>query len=215
MAPRPIVGVRGAAGVAGEHDRRRSRCSIPAPPRPSCDVGLVHDGGVDRPPALQDVTVPPGREVTVVVVGGRKPSNARRGVDVDSDAARLRAAIDRRGRRGGRAQSASWSAESRPRLGPLAVLFDRAHDRLEDLHRVGVEVVAGEEQDPRADVDRRRDDQERDPQVPHVGERADDDRRGGRAEQDRHEVERAEARRRAGARVPRRPCPRAARGSPS
>ncbi|MDP9333811.1 MAG: DUF5719 family protein [Actinomycetota bacterium] len=37
-------------------------------------VGLVHDGRVERPSALQRVTVPPGRAVTVTVVGGRQPS---------------------------------------------------------------------------------------------------------------------------------------------
>ncbi len=37
-------------------------------------IGLVHDGRVDRPSALQRVTVPPGRAVTVTVVGGRPPS---------------------------------------------------------------------------------------------------------------------------------------------
>jgi hypothetical protein len=38
------------------------------------DVGLMHDGVVDRPPALQHVSVPPGRSVTLLVVGGRKPA---------------------------------------------------------------------------------------------------------------------------------------------
>jgi Family of unknown function (DUF5719) len=38
------------------------------------DVGLVHDGIVDRPGALQNVTIPPGRAVTLVVVGGRRPA---------------------------------------------------------------------------------------------------------------------------------------------
>ncbi len=37
-------------------------------------VGLVHDGRVDHPRSLQRVAVPPGRAVTLVVVGGRKPS---------------------------------------------------------------------------------------------------------------------------------------------
>jgi hypothetical protein len=35
-------------------------------------VGLVHDGRVERPSALQRVTVPPGRAVTVTVFGGRR-----------------------------------------------------------------------------------------------------------------------------------------------
>jgi len=38
------------------------------------DIALVHDGRVARPRAVQHVPVPPGRQVTVAVVGGRKPS---------------------------------------------------------------------------------------------------------------------------------------------
>jgi len=49
-------------------------------------VGLVHDGVVDRPRALQGVTVPPGREVTLTVVGGRAPSTRDAALIVDSDA---------------------------------------------------------------------------------------------------------------------------------
>jgi hypothetical protein len=37
-------------------------------------VGLVRGGAVERPAALQNVSVPPGRVVTVVVVGGPKPA---------------------------------------------------------------------------------------------------------------------------------------------
>lgn len=49
-------------------------------------VGLVHDGSVDRPRALQNVTVPPGREVTLTVVGGRTPSTHDAALTVDSNA---------------------------------------------------------------------------------------------------------------------------------
>jgi hypothetical protein len=38
------------------------------------DIGLVHDGRLEQPRVLQHVTVPPGRAVTVTVVGGRNPS---------------------------------------------------------------------------------------------------------------------------------------------
>ena len=38
------------------------------------DIGLVHGGRIDHPRALQKITVPPGRSVTAVVVGGSKPS---------------------------------------------------------------------------------------------------------------------------------------------
>jgi hypothetical protein len=38
------------------------------------DVGLVHDGRLERARVLQHITVPPGRAVTVTVVGGRNPS---------------------------------------------------------------------------------------------------------------------------------------------
>ncbi len=47
-------------------------------------VGLVHGGRVDRPSALQRVRVPPGRAVTVVVVGGRKPATFDAALTIDA-----------------------------------------------------------------------------------------------------------------------------------
>ena len=47
-------------------------------------VGLVHDGRVERPSTLQRVTVPPGRAVTVTVVGGRKPSTPDAALTIDA-----------------------------------------------------------------------------------------------------------------------------------
>jgi Family of unknown function (DUF5719) len=47
-------------------------------------VGLVHDGRVERPRPLQAVTVPPGRAVTVTVVGGRKPSTRDAALTIDA-----------------------------------------------------------------------------------------------------------------------------------
>jgi hypothetical protein len=37
------------------------------------DIARVHDSRVDRPRVLQGITVPPGRGMTVTVVGGRRP----------------------------------------------------------------------------------------------------------------------------------------------
>jgi hypothetical protein len=50
-------------------------------------VGLVSGGRVERPAALQGVTVPPGREVTLTVVGGRKPSKRDAALTIDSNVA--------------------------------------------------------------------------------------------------------------------------------
>ncbi len=47
-------------------------------------VGLVHGGRVDRPAALARVRVPPGRAVTVVVVGGRKPATFDAALTIDA-----------------------------------------------------------------------------------------------------------------------------------
>jgi hypothetical protein len=47
-------------------------------------VSLVHDGRVERPSALQRVTVPPGRAVTVTVVGGRQPSRLDAALTIDA-----------------------------------------------------------------------------------------------------------------------------------
>jgi hypothetical protein len=47
-------------------------------------IGLVHDGKVERPSALERVTVPPGRAVTVTVVGGRQPSRFDAAVTIDA-----------------------------------------------------------------------------------------------------------------------------------
>ncbi len=47
-------------------------------------VGLVHAGGVDRPAALQHLTVPAGREVTVTVVGGPKAPKNDAALTVDA-----------------------------------------------------------------------------------------------------------------------------------
>ena len=49
------------------------------------DIGLVHDGRVDHPRALQKITVPPGRSVTAVVVGGSKPSLTDAALTIVSD----------------------------------------------------------------------------------------------------------------------------------
>jgi hypothetical protein len=48
-------------------------------------VGLVQHGGVDRPRALQQVTVLPGQEVTLTVVGGRRPSTLDTALTIDSN----------------------------------------------------------------------------------------------------------------------------------
>ncbi len=48
-------------------------------------VGLAHGGGVDRPRALQNVKVGPGRAVTIVVVGGRKPATFDAALVVGAD----------------------------------------------------------------------------------------------------------------------------------
>jgi len=48
------------------------------------DVGLVHDGQVERPSALQRVTVPPGRGITLTVVGGRQPSPRDAALTIDA-----------------------------------------------------------------------------------------------------------------------------------
>jgi hypothetical protein len=47
-------------------------------------VGLVHDRRVEHPSTLQRVTVPPGRAVTVTVVGGRKPSTRDAALTIDA-----------------------------------------------------------------------------------------------------------------------------------
>jgi hypothetical protein len=47
-------------------------------------VGLVHDGRVDHPRSLPRVAVPPGRGVTLVVVGGRRPSTRDAALTIDS-----------------------------------------------------------------------------------------------------------------------------------
>jgi hypothetical protein len=47
-------------------------------------VGLVHDRRVEHPRTLQRVTVPPGRAVTVTVVGGRKPSTRDAALTIDA-----------------------------------------------------------------------------------------------------------------------------------
>ncbi len=49
------------------------------------NVGLVHDGGVDNVAALQNVTVPPGTRVTLVVVApARRPSKTQAAIVVTS-----------------------------------------------------------------------------------------------------------------------------------
>jgi Family of unknown function (DUF5719) len=48
-------------------------------------VGLVHDGTVERPRTLQRVTVPPGREITLTVVGSRRPSQRDAALVIDSN----------------------------------------------------------------------------------------------------------------------------------
>jgi hypothetical protein len=47
-------------------------------------IGLVHDGTVKRPRSLQRVTVPPGREITLTVVGGPRPSTIDAALTIDS-----------------------------------------------------------------------------------------------------------------------------------
>jgi hypothetical protein len=59
--------------VSGERATTLSMFNPSAAPA-VVDIGLVHDGRLERPRVLQHVTVPPGRAVTVTVVGGRNPS---------------------------------------------------------------------------------------------------------------------------------------------
>ena len=59
--------------VAGERATTVSLFNPAAEPS-VVDVALVHDGQVERPRSLQHVSIPPGRQVTLLVVGGRKPS---------------------------------------------------------------------------------------------------------------------------------------------
>jgi len=49
------------------------------------DIGLVHSGRIDRPRALQKITVPPGRSVTAIVVGGSKPSQTDAALTIVAD----------------------------------------------------------------------------------------------------------------------------------
>jgi hypothetical protein len=49
------------------------------------DIGLVGGGTVARPRTLQKIKVPPGRAVTVTVVGGRKPSPNDAAITIDAD----------------------------------------------------------------------------------------------------------------------------------
>jgi hypothetical protein len=58
--------------VRGERSTTLSLFNPGAAPA-AVNIGLVHDGTVDRPTGLQGVTVPPGRSVTLTVVGGRRP----------------------------------------------------------------------------------------------------------------------------------------------
>ncbi len=69
--------------VAGERNTTLSLFDPGASPA-IVGIGLVHNGTVDRPAALQNIKVPPGRAVTVVVVGGRKPATIDAALKIDS-----------------------------------------------------------------------------------------------------------------------------------
>ena len=47
-------------------------------------IGLVHNGTVQHPRSLQRVTVPPGRQITLTVVGGPRPSKIDAALTIDS-----------------------------------------------------------------------------------------------------------------------------------
>jgi hypothetical protein len=49
------------------------------------DIGLVGNGAVVRPPKLQQVKVPPGRAVTVTVVGSRSRAPGDAAITVDAN----------------------------------------------------------------------------------------------------------------------------------
>ncbi len=72
--------------VSGERTTTLS-LSNPGATAAVVDIGLVHGGAVDRPAPLQNVTVPPGRAVTVVVVGGAKPATFDAALTIDSSQA--------------------------------------------------------------------------------------------------------------------------------
>jgi hypothetical protein len=51
------------------------------------NIGLAHDGTVDRPAPLQGVAVPGGRAVSITVLGGRRPAPTDAVIVVESSAA--------------------------------------------------------------------------------------------------------------------------------